>query len=140
MAQALYTNDITDFSIGTRSEIVQLALVHEPDGANPYVGVFLQVQATGSVDTLASAGRLRIVAEFTDGSSQTLTDSDSPFTNYVIPTQTAWVLVHGDGRVAAEAAPSASSSITYSSTASANEQLRYGSKTLQSVAYYWTAN
>ena len=141
MVQVAYIkNVVPDFQIGDQSEIQQVALIHAPDTVDPYVGVYVQVQAMGSFEMLGTAGRLEIMAVYTDGSAELLTDSNAPFLTYSIPNQTmAWVLVHGNGQVASHAAPEDNVVLVYSSVAADNEQLRYNSaKILRKVQWWWT--
>ena len=121
----------------------KIAMVHEPDTNPPYVGVFLAVQAAGgsSYDPTTGAGRLIVEAHYTDGSFEELTDDEDPFSTYSgsIPNQTeAWVLVHGNGKVAAESAPSDASNLTQSNTPAQNERLALAAgKTLSYIEPFW---
>lgn len=152
MAQSYYSNNITDFSLGRSVSVLQLAVVHEPDsvatgdGTGPYVACLMELQAVGAsqgVD-LGSYGRLRTVATYTDGSTEELTASSSPFSDYgSVPFSTSqWGVIRDDGGVHGESpAPSASSSFSSSSTASARERLLLSTtKTIQRVTFKWTAS
>ena len=80
MVQTAYTQNITDFSVGARSMFTELGVVHDPDANPPYFAAFVRLQATGTPEDVASnIGRLRVVAEFSDGSTLQMTTSDTPF-------------------------------------------------------------
>ena len=150
MAQTVYTNDISDFNVFTRSRILQLAVIHEPENSNlgqggnqvPYVGVYLQMQAIGSQeDPATGAGRLRIVAIHTNNVPQLLTDSTNPIdTHGAIATAPTWYVVRANGALrSVSAAPTASTTVAASSDAAVRERLGLSpSFTLSKVQYYWT--
>ena len=149
MAQALYDRDIQDFNAGNDAVFTELAIVHEPDDSptgqgsdSPYVGVFFQVDPSSSAAlTLGNYGRLRILAQYTDGTLSQLTSDDAPFSTYAnIPAAGTWVKVRADGKCYAQGAkPTAATVLAQNSNANARERIGLdSSKTLERVRYRWT--
>ena len=144
MAQDTHIENIVDRLVLPSVLATRLGVVHEPAGAAPYVGAFIEFQNQGSTVTpTLGAGRVRVVAEYSDSSTETLAESDAPWDVYgVIPAaQTIWTLVHGNGQLGGEPGPSDGSTLTPSATPANDERLEVDTaKVLESVAFYWTRN
>lgn len=150
MAQAIYTNNITDFPIVSGNvNVTQLTVIHEPEnsvigdgGANgPYVGNHMAMRAIGGAAyTVASGrGKLETVAGYSDGSTEDLTTANAPLSGSIPNHTDQWYVVHGDGVLGTEPVPTASGSLSSSTTASVRERLRVSStKTLSYIDFYWT--
>ena len=103
MAIAVYSNDIPDYTIGVRSLVQELRVLHEPvienidnldQNDSQFVGVFMRVQATGQSEDLNNSGRIRVVAEYTDNTVETIETGETPFAGVSIPEATStWMVL-----------------------------------------------
>ena len=80
MAQVEHASDCGFAENQTWVEINALKVVHEPAGSRPYVAVAMRIKAGPSPlpTTVGRRGALRIIAEYTDGTNQTLYNRASP--------------------------------------------------------------
>ena len=160
MAQTAYIDDIApDVDLRRNISCLQLGIIHEPvasaigSGPNrPYVGLFLQLQATGNVDvTPDTYGKLRVVAVYgapNSGETDELLNTSDPFNaragdggDPIIPAAApAWYRCRADGFLEQVAAAPADATVLPSGSA-ANARNRFplsADKNLLAVVSYWT--
>ena len=144
MATSATINNISDFQIITDdADIEQLAIVYEPATSPPYVAVYLEVDSRGSDIFNTNAGGLRVIAHYTDGSQETLTEDNAPFSRATIENTGSWLVVKLDGKLGlfGTSPPTNSTSPNSSSTRSNGERLSLSaSKTFRRVEVQWAEN
>ena len=149
MAQVYYNNSLpTDFGIGIASPgdalIEELTVIHESIGTTPYVGVYLLASATSNDVVYTTNGRLRIEAQYTDGSNDNLRILSAPF-NITLTSTSLWFRVPGPVNVNASDDALVNFGITEPTIlvdlSNSSDRLALDpNKTLRSIAYYWTAD
>lgn len=157
MAQVYKEFNITNINLsapapgGRTVQATHAAYIYESvastigSGANrPYCGLFLQLTGIGGSAPFSTsdAGRCRTEVIYTDDSMETLTDNDSPLRGQNVQTGAGnWFNVHGDGSLKTFGTPTAASTLSSSTTASARERLPLNaSKTPKEFVIYWTDN
>ena len=146
MAQRYKEKNIVDQGLGQSAFIEKVGYIYESVAPStgttrtPWIALYFAVSSDGGTVSLGNTGNLRMVIEYTDGSSTNLTNDSEPFSNISISTL-KWVQLRADGEVYAFSnnAPTAATVVPDSATASSRARLGLStSKTVKDVVGYWT--
>ena len=139
MAQTLYTGNVQNPTILGSASVAGLEAVHEPQGNNPYVALYIAIQSVGETDLAPTpgAGRLRCVVNYSDNTNTQVALDEDPLSDVPSIPRAAplWFAVRTNGKLRQIRGARPTAGITVA--ADERHALASG-KTLVDNLFFWT--